>query len=131
MNYLKSLISGRLGRKNFFWASILRLALFFLFVGASVGFGGSDEIIWQKIIAWFVLAILWYFGFSVHLRRFYDMGANKTLSMILSILMGFPFAVFGLLFIFLIFKKGTTGQNKYGDPSSSKFIDAVFKLKTS
>lgn len=129
MDYLKSLIQGRLGRKNFFLASILQITLFLLSAVTAANLSLSDDILWQKIIAWLVLAILWYFGYSISLRRLYDMNANKTLSIVLAAILGFFPAGYGLLFIFLVFKKGTQGPNKYGEINTSKFVDAIFKLK--
>jgi len=129
MTYLKSLISGRLGRVNFVLASLLKIALLLLlsYLAASLGF--SDEVLWQKILAWVVFAALWYFGFSINLRRFYDINANKTLSVILSILMGSPFAGVGILSIIMAFIKGTNGPNRYGEENKAGFIEAVFKVK--
>ena len=129
MSYLTSMVSGRLNRSNFLGASILRLAAICLLGVVVSGLGFSDENITDKIILWSILAVLWYFGYTINLRRLYDMNTNNVLSIFLSFILGFPFSFFSLLFLFLLIKGGTKGINKYGEPDNDFFLEAVFKLK--
>ena len=129
MNYLKNLTSGRLGRTHFFGAAALKIILLIL-VGLLFDYVQlSDDVLWQKIIAWFILGALWFFGYSTTLRRCHDMEWNKLGSIVTSLILGLPFIWGGLFLLYVAVMPGTEGPNKYGEPDTGNFLSSVFVLK--
>jgi uncharacterized membrane protein YhaH (DUF805 family) len=130
MNHIKLLLQGRMNRKNFFLASILRLVLS---LGLILILSGTPKLInitnyadLNLVITWTVLILLWYFGFSICIRRFHDINVNKAVGVIFSFIFGNPYAV--LAFVLILFLKGSNGVNKYGEPDKKEFINSVFKI---
>jgi uncharacterized membrane protein YhaH (DUF805 family) len=74
------------------------------------------------------ILVLWVFGFSISVRRCYDLGWNKVGSILLSLLLGFPYIFGGIFLIFLAFAKGTNGPNKYGNQNSGSFFKTIFGI---
>ena len=131
---IQSLFKGRLNRKHFLLATLLKIILFILLMiitnKLATNFGWSDENIFQVIILDFFMFLIWVFGFSVSLRRCYDLDWNKPGSILLSIVLGCPLIIGGLFLLLLGILKGLAGPNKYGNIDSGKFWDSIFGLDT-
>ena len=113
---------------HFFGAAVLKIVLLLL-VGLSFDvLQLSDDVLWQKIIAWIVLGALWFFGYSTTLRRCYDMEWNRPGSIATSLILGFPFIWGGLFLLYVAVMPGTQGSNKYGSPDTGNFVSSVFKV---
>ncbi len=129
---LRKLYGGRINRKNWITGVLLSAVALILVMGA-IGFittlissdysdsllAGIVEII-IGIAAIYIYAIYVIFIFSLHTRRFHDLGQNGWLSVLLFI----PIINF-LTFLYLCFAKGQESSNKYGKNPGDEGIGAL------
>jgi uncharacterized membrane protein YhaH (DUF805 family) len=131
---IQFLFKGRLNRKHFLLATLFKITLFILWIivtnELAKNFGWSDENMSQVIILDLFMFLIWIFGFSISLRRCYDLGWNKLGSILLSIFLGCPLIIGGVLLLFLGISKGSTGPNKYGNIDSGKLWVSIFGKNT-
>jgi len=116
-NYLRKLFTGRLSRKDFFLSLLITYLLLIIFlsilsvlivllVGEISNAFGIIGIMLLLIFGWIII-------FSLLVRRAHDFNAPAWIGIILI------FIPLGLLY--LLFKKGDTEANKYGNPPEHKF----------
>ena len=105
--YLPLTFSGRLNRLRYFLALLLAMSVYCLTSIPLEFFGINSMLIHYPI---FILYMVW--CFSLLGRRLHDIGISAWFSLISLV----PFVNLGLG-LFLLFKKGNAGPNKYGpDP---------------
>ncbi|TSC83216.1 MAG: hypothetical protein G01um101419_126 [Parcubacteria group bacterium Gr01-1014_19] len=121
-DYIKNLYSGRIGRKNYF-LGILIAGLFF---GGMAGMFFADGHYRFNVFTGIINLLGAIFVFSLHARRWHDLGKNGWWALILIV----PMVNF-FVGLYLIFAKGVKGKNEYGEPMSANvnFLDAVLNLK--
>jgi uncharacterized membrane protein YhaH (DUF805 family) len=116
-SYLRKLFTGRLNRKNFFlsWLIIFSLLSIFLsiFSVLIILFGGDIDNIFSILGIVLLLILGWVILCSLLVRRAHDFNAPAWNGIILI------FIPFG--FLYLLFKKGDTEANKYGNLPEHKF----------
>lgn len=131
---IQSFFKGRLNRKHFLLATLFKIILFIVWIivtnELAKNFGWSDDNISQVIILDLFLFLIWVFGFSISLRRCYDLDWNKSGSILLSLLLGCPLIIGGIFLLFLGISKGSTGPNKYGGIDSGKFWESILGWNT-
>ena len=135
MNYIKRIYSGRIGRKNYILGWLFFSLLFLVSAAALLGAisllyapaRGSSALILFSFLELAVLFAMWVVlaihNFSLHVRRFHDIGADGLWSLFIFI----PF-IGQLVFIVLFLYKGNGSTNKYGKvpPKDRKFLDSIF-----
>jgi len=104
-------IKGRGGRKEYIIKFCL-IIIIFCFVSYTDKYIGTTGI-YSFIITltyFFIVLVLFIQYFPLAIRRLHDLNASGWYVLL-------TFAPFGqFLILWLMFKKGTTGPNKYGDP---------------
>lgn len=123
MNYIKKLYHGRINRKHYglgllFFISSFKLSIVFTFMFL------SDNSFPYQTIAIIILYISFIIHlFSLHARRFHDLGKNAWKVFLLFI----P-VVNLIILISLLIKKGEIHINKYGEPPLKfiNFFDSIF-----
>lgn len=128
---LKNLYKGRIGRKFYFFGILFFLLAFVLtaIIVFSIFTDYYEELTTLGVVI-FLLSYVLYFIFltSLHVRRFHDKGDSGWYILFLLVPL-----VNIVIAITLLFEKGNSGMNKYGnDPLESKkdFFDTIFN-KTS
>ena len=120
LEYLKRIPTGRIGRKNYFFGLLFFpiLASFIFFIILFVISVSTDHVNFLFILFLLFFSILYIlYIFSLHIRRLHDIGKTGWL-----ILFG-PITVLLILFI-----KGNSSINKYGDIPSRNFLKDVFNI---
>lgn len=99
-----SLFQGRISKRNYAIIFVLAALMNYLYLHTSS--------VLFKTVAWMLLFI---FGVGVGIRRFHDIGRSGFWSILLYI------PIIGLLIgLFMCYKKGNEGPNKYGEPEDPK-----------
>jgi uncharacterized membrane protein YhaH (DUF805 family) len=113
MNKLKSLFQGRISIKsfiiNYLLSTLLFLAILTLFIYIDFG-----QMFYGLLFFVSVLYVLYFLSITV--KRLHDIGHRGILSFLILIS---PLNV--LLFLYLVLKKGTGVENKYGPPPYNEF----------
>jgi len=103
---------GRNNRKEYIARSLLEIFSFFLMLYTVYNSSETDNVYYDiYLIGLFLFCCVMYFqSIPLNARRLHDLNASGWWQLII-------LAPFGqLLFIYLAFKKGTPGPNKYGEP---------------
>ncbi len=125
MNYIKSLYQGRVGRMNYFLASLtyglINIIVFVVIKGISYGPVSNSINHTASILNIILIVAVAIFGFGITVRRCHDLNYSGFLSLITLI------PLVGMIFsLYLLFAPGTEGANNYGSPSTDNFINATF-----
>jgi len=131
MDKLKAYFTGRMNRKNFFFALLIRAILFYCFVFAIAQFPLSDSVLWEVILLDIFYLFFWITGISIVVRRGFDLNWSKALAYTMGILLSIPFTLSILLILVLVFWKGKEEPNRYGNPDKSDFFESTFGFKWS
>jgi uncharacterized membrane protein YhaH (DUF805 family) len=120
MQYLKKLYSGRINRKIYALGILFFLVIFGVFLALLLSIGNSSFA--GIAIAILYIAFFIHF-FSLHVRRFHDLG-NSGWNVLIFLI---PLVNIVLL-IYLLVMNGNDGPNYYGENPSKeiKFFDAIF-----
>ena len=123
MNYIKKLYSGRIGRKNYGLGLLFLIGSFILLIAIFASMFSSDSSSFGVFLIIVLYAIYIVFLFSLHVRRFHDLGDSGWRVLLFLIPL-----VNLIILISLLATKGKDEVNKYGEaPSKSiKFFDAIF-----
>lgn len=142
---MKKLFEGRLGIFHYFWG-LFAIGIVGLAVSSIISIIFRDIAVLYHEYNYFILySIFFLFYLNLSTRRLHDIGLSGYLALILILqyvveimtifipsspalfimsFLGYPSFI---LFLVLIFKKGTDGPNKYGEklPKDIRFIDAI------
>jgi uncharacterized membrane protein YhaH (DUF805 family) len=121
INYIHQLYRGRIGRKNY------ALGILF-FLGVFMVLSSIDIFIFFRPMVTFIILVILLVAFAVHVfslhaRRFHDIGQSGLWIFLLTVpLVGF------ITLIVLFAKKGQDSPNQFGDspPNDTNFLDAIF-----
>lgn len=115
MENFKKAFNGRLGRLHYFLGNLIIL-----------GIGVFIFVIYSNELLSFIFSLL---TLPLVVRRLHDIKLPGYLAPIgwLSFLGGISIAIAVIFNLFLLFKKGSEGANKYGEPlkPETKFTDAI------
>src|SRR5258708_11341609 len=129
MKFLKKYFTGRMNRKNFFFAAVLRGISFYSCIVLIAQLPLSDAVWWNVVLLDTFFAIFWIWGVSITTRRCFDLNWGRTLTFLVAILINIPSAISILFLFILLFFKGKESVNKYGNPDNSDFFESVFGFK--
>lgn len=129
MNKLKTYFTGRMNRKNFFFATLARLVLFYGVVMIIGLLPLSDSVLWEVILLDAFYILFWIAGISIAVRRGFDLNWSKALSYTMGIILSIPFVFSFILLLILLLWKGKDEPNRYGNPDKSDFFESVFGFK--
>lgn len=110
---------GRASRREYWWAQLSLLAVFVLvivFLNSIGGFNAPEGATDFAVLTLFAMVqITWFFGICVAVKRVHDMGWPGGMA----VLMFVP--ILGSLFwLYIGFKSGSWGDNKYGPSPKSR-----------
>ena len=115
IQYLEKLYSGRIGRKNYILGALFSSVLTLLVVIISSYF--------NIFLAFYLLILI--LIFSLHVRRFHDLGMSGWYALTLFI----PIVNLIMLIFYLLLTPGKENSNKYGEvPQKTNFFNDLFKL---
>lgn len=127
MNYIKKLYSGRISRKNYGLGLLFFIGSFISFI-LLITIVPSMLLLYDNYYFWgFVMIVLYAVFvihiFSLHVRRFHDLGGNGWRVFLFLIPL-----VNLMTLIYLLAAEGGRETNQYGEVSSKsiKFFDAIF-----
>lgn len=110
---------GRASRREYWLAQLSLLAVFILVIVILDSYGSfdtpngaSDIAVWTLFV---MVQVTWFFGICVAVKRVHDLGWLGGMAVLMFIpILG------GLYWIYIGFKKGDPGKNKYGPSPLSR-----------
>jgi len=131
MEWIYSLFSGRIAKSNYIISFCFLIFLLFLLITLAViivSFIGLKyaSVLFYYPIAYTITAVIQFFAFSLHARRFHDLGRSGWWSFLFIIPL-----VNILILLVLLLSSGDEKANRFGEPQDTKTFDllAVFNLK--
>lgn len=119
MNKILHIYKGRLNRSTFFlgWLVFLLFSIIVVAVALSItdGFSHFNPVI--SIVIAVLFAGLYFFFFSLAVRRFHDMGRSGWTCLLVLI----PYINL-LVLLYLFFMRGNKEKNKYGESLKQTFV---------
>jgi uncharacterized membrane protein YhaH (DUF805 family) len=124
-SFIERMFSGRIGRGNYVLGQILFFVVFFLGAGPVGWFMTTFKTMLSGCLMLVWVATYVTVTFSLHVRRFHDLGQSGWLSLLFFLPIADP-----ILIVILVFVSGTRGGNGYGErpDRDERFFNAVFNV---